>query len=386
MDVRHPAVWYGFDELVAGLEAARAVGAVTSVDDGPLRLYTYTQQCVYDKLWSPFSLIARGLVLDLEANCIRAMPFPKFFNYGEVGPERLPDCPFEVTEKIDGSLGIVFHDGQRWRVATKGSFKSEQAEWAQRWLTTGVGRDYLDVLCPGHTYLFEIVYPENRIVVSYSFEGLVLLSAYGPNGREYSRRHLEELVADVGERLVRVRSFFGLDDLLAVAKDLSSQEEGFVVRFANGYRVKVKGEEYCRLHRLISRVTPLGVWNSYCATADRDSVGMQLPEEFRKDFEAIWALLDEEFQTSLRHVRLAHEQFAGDDDKTVGLWMQSDAAKQRPSSRFVFAARKHEFLNQVMEDGNEWRVKFCKEFRPTGNRLAGYVPSARLQQVMDDDA
>ena len=32
-----------------------------------------------------------------------------------------------VTTKMDGSLGLVFHDGKQWRVTTKGSFSSDQA-------------------------------------------------------------------------------------------------------------------------------------------------------------------------------------------------------------------------------------------------------------------
>ena len=61
---------------------------------------------------------------------VRATPFPKLFNYGEFGIA-LPDAPFEVFDKLDGSLGIVFHDGARWRVVTKGAFDSAQARWAQ---------------------------------------------------------------------------------------------------------------------------------------------------------------------------------------------------------------------------------------------------------------
>ena len=40
-----------------------------------------------------------------------ALTFPKFWNYGELGLP-LPDLPFTVTKKMDGSMGIVFwHNG-----------------------------------------------------------------------------------------------------------------------------------------------------------------------------------------------------------------------------------------------------------------------------------
>ncbi|MGL1080507.1 RNA ligase, partial [Vibrio parahaemolyticus] len=84
----------------------------------------------YDSAWDPVTTAARGLILDLEDRRIVATPFPKFFNAGERG-EPIPDLPFIATEKLDGSLIIIFHHRGRWRTATKGAFASAQAQWAQ---------------------------------------------------------------------------------------------------------------------------------------------------------------------------------------------------------------------------------------------------------------
>jgi hypothetical protein len=126
---RHPARVLSFDGLYAGLAAAvRDQNVVVSREQG-LEQYMYTNGCRFENRWDSFSLMARGLILDPAARRVVATPFPKFFNFGEVIPT-LPDEPFEVTEKIDGSLGIVFHHGGRWQVATKGRLSSEQALWA----------------------------------------------------------------------------------------------------------------------------------------------------------------------------------------------------------------------------------------------------------------
>jgi RNA ligase len=117
-------------------------------------------------------VLARGLVPDREARVVRATPFPKFFNHGEMAAP-IPDEPFVADEKMDGSLAILFHDGDRWRVATKGSFDSPQARLAELWLAAHP----LHLLTPGTTYLFELIATDNRIVVKYDFEGLVLLGA-----------------------------------------------------------------------------------------------------------------------------------------------------------------------------------------------------------------
>ncbi|MET9842806.1 hypothetical protein ABZZ01_34320, partial [Streptomyces virginiae] len=73
------------------------------------------------------------------------------------------------------------HYAGRWRVASKGSFISAQAVWAQRRLD---GADTA-ALHPGTTYLAEILYPQNRIVVDYGDRrDLVLLAAFGLDGTE----------------------------------------------------------------------------------------------------------------------------------------------------------------------------------------------------------
>jgi len=77
-----------------------------------------------------------------------------------------------LTRKEDGSLGIIYHYNGEWRVNTRGSFKSRQAQWALEWMKTHIN---LDELVPGNTYLAEIVYRKNIIVIPYKFEGLIWL-------------------------------------------------------------------------------------------------------------------------------------------------------------------------------------------------------------------
>lgn len=385
----HPSRSIPFDALLAGLTADHEAGLVSVVRDGALALYRYTDRCTYDRCWSEFSLMARGLVLDLESRSIVATPFPKFFNYGEgMAPSEpmapLPDEPFTVTDKVDGSLIIVFFHGGEWRAITRGSFTSHQAKWAQEWLSVGPGQDYLDVFTPGHTYLFEAIYPENRIVVPYDFAGLVLLSAYDERGAEYDRASLEELAQDAGERVVGiVTAGSSIDDLLEIAKSLSADQEGFVVRFASGRRVKIKGEEYCRIHRLVSRVTPLAVFDLLIAGDDPVKVARELPEEFRRDFETIHEILSSQLAALVANVTTAKASTDHLADKELGLWVQSQSEYPADVARWIFPARKRGFLERVHVPGDEARKRACETFRPTGNKLDGYQPSGAMHRFAE---
>src|SRR5690349_3870846 len=166
-------------ELAAALDA----GHVTrkTHPELPLSIYTYTRTAQYEQIWNRVTTRCRGLVADDATGAIVALPLPKFFNVGEHEAGRpyaapLPDEPFEVYDKVDGSLAVVFHYAGRWRVASKGSFISTQATWGQRHLDA---RD-TSALVPGVTYLAEVLYPQNRIVVDYGDRrDLVLLAAFG---------------------------------------------------------------------------------------------------------------------------------------------------------------------------------------------------------------
>ena len=130
----HPAHKIPFDQLVDNLERAIAARYVARrAGPGGLTMYRYTDRCLYDAAWDETTIAARGLILSHEEKRIVATPFPKFFNYGERAAP-IPDLPFEATEKIDGSLIILFHHEGRWRAVTRGAFDGPQALWAQAFL------------------------------------------------------------------------------------------------------------------------------------------------------------------------------------------------------------------------------------------------------------
>ena len=241
----------------------------------PLSIYNYSRTCQYDKLWDDITLNCRGLVLDNEGNVI-AKPFPKFFNYEEHTPEEIPNELFDVYEKMDGSLGICFHYNGEWHMATRGSFTSEQAI---------KGKEMLDKLntqfglISGYTYLFEIIYPENRIVVDYGgAEKLVVLGAYNnETGNEVS---VYEMVNEGFEVVTRYNTFGEGFDVLK--REISNSKEGYVIRFKNGMRMKIKGDEYVRLHRILTNFSTTDIWELLRTNGNMDEFLERVPDEFDK--------------------------------------------------------------------------------------------------------
>lgn len=363
-----------FDELLHGLQDARDQRLIYErPGSGGLTQYVYSERCVYEEAWTPITMAARGLVLDRAARAIVATPFPKFFNLGERG-ETIPDLPFETMEKLDGSLIIIFHHDGRWRTATKGAFQSAQAQWAQAFLD----RHDLGALKPGVTYLAEAIYPENKIVIRYEESGLVLLAAYDEHGFELPYAAVHDIGAALGWRTLRRYAFASISDLLAEAEALPRTEEGFVIRFEDGHRLKVKGSEYRRIHALVSLVTPLALWEAMASGDDLDSVRRELPEEFWGDFDTIRELLDASRDALLDKTARAANEVKELSDKDIGLRLSSFDADVRG---FIFPYRKS---GGDLMRSEKFRSALFRTLRPRGNQLAGYVPSYAMNRIMEE--
>ena len=242
-----------------------------------LAIYNYTPECQYSKAWDDTTRAARGLILNRHTGEVVAKPWPKFFNLSE--HETIPDGPAHVREKMDGSLGIVFHYDGVWHIATRGSFTSEQAQYAAKWIA---GRDFPI----GYTHLFEIIYPENRIVVDYGdFEGLVYLESISlETGRPYDVLGWPNKAKNFG--LVRP------NDL----PKHKTNEEGYVLYWPkHDFRVKVKFDEYVRLHKIMTEYSLRRLWEHVSAGGDLALMISGVPDEFYQEVKRDHALLTGKF-------------------------------------------------------------------------------------------
>lgn len=217
--------------------------------DLPLYIWNYSDLVQYGKLpWDEITIHCRGLVTDETGNIV-ARSFKKFFNWD---PLKQYDDNFEVQTKLDGSLGILFfdHRSSQWIMASRGSFDSEQAVRAQR-ILDAKHPNFRTVLDPNRSYVFEIVYPENRIVVNYGeLEAIIYLASFcNQTGLECCDRD------EMGHNGFQVVSNVDNEAPITInqlkAADCNN-EEGYVVKFSNGGRVKVKFCNYVEQHKLLT--------------------------------------------------------------------------------------------------------------------------------------
>lgn len=229
-----------------------------------LYIYNYSRSCQYNIDWNEITLACRGLILDGEGNII-ARPFGKFFNYEEHQTERLkgkiseiPNLPYIVQRKIDGSLGIVYHINNIPYIATRGSFTSDQAIEGTKILREKYNNVKFN---QNYTYCFEIIFPQNMIVVRYGDKRDLVLFAVIDNktGEEYD---IKDPKINLGFEVVKEFPEFSNKTFKQLQKMNIDNEEGYVIKYENNFRVKVKFKEYLRLHKILTNVSEKNIWEN----------------------------------------------------------------------------------------------------------------------------
>ena len=322
----------------------------------PLDIYNYSRECQFSRHWDEITLNMRGTVLDRDGNVV-ARTFPKFFNLEELNQEDIPNESFDVFEKMDGSLGILFNYNDQWIFATKGSFSSDQSIRGKEILEK---YDYQS-LAKDCTYLFEIIYPENIIVVSYDFEDLVLLAIINnEDGYEYDI-HSEEAISDVldikGFRIVK--KYHGVQDYKELKKIIDNNAEGFVIRFKSGFRMKIKGEEYVRLHRLLTNFSNVDIWELLKNKQDLGNFLDRVPDEFD-----LWV---KKIIKELKYNYSSIEERANDIYKSF-FEKRPDFEKDKGRKEFAEWAKEQDrnitSILFMIYDGNDYSEKIWKMIRP----------------------
>ena len=349
----------------ADLQSQLEAGMVkaTPHPSGRLTIFNYTQRAQYTpELWNHVTDLCRGLIVDTENNLV-ARAFQKFWNlddqrHPETLTANLPITQPLLTRKLDGSLGVGYQLDGKWYVATRGAFVSDQAVWASAWLA----RNSPSIWPEGFTPLFEIVYPENQIVVRYETSGLILLALVRiETGEELP---YAELVSWSERNNIRAVESFDRPLAECVAEDVRN-EEGYVASWprpgATPLRVKIKYANYVRLHRLLTQTNAVTVWEMLRDSLDIAALTMDVPADFRTWIDASRTRFTGAFAAIEDSARAAMAEYTGSTNasdpeakKAFALWVQANHLSLAP---ILFA----------MISGKDYSPTIWKSIRPRGD-------------------
>lgn len=247
-----------------GIKAFADVGVdvVESQRIPGLALLKYNQ--LVADMSNPVIQECRGIVLD-QADNFRPVCFPysKFFNYGEQHAAKIDWKTALVMEKLDGSLLNMWQcpRTKKYVVSTTGSpdasgnVGDNKRTFAQLFWETFSRLGYKLPGDSNWTFMFELCTPLNQVVVRYPTPEIRL---HGVRCNMSGQEIDPFLTANMcGWKSVRVFPWMeSLEHCLQATKDQKGTEiEGFVVRDREFQRIKIKNEDYVKLHHLRSAVS-----------------------------------------------------------------------------------------------------------------------------------
>lgn len=201
----------------------------------------------------------RGVTFDKATGEVVTRKFHKFFNVGqraETQPHVIDwSQPHDILLKADGSMITPYkrRDGQ-WEWHTKMG-ATDVAKLADDYVAANPHYVLFAEHCRqnGLTPLFEFCSRKQKIVIDYPEDKLVLLAVRNNYDGEYlSYASLVEQGAKYGIPVIESIEGSVTDPAAFLeAVRVLTDVEGYIVRFRNGHMVKVKAEEYLRLHNLV---------------------------------------------------------------------------------------------------------------------------------------
>ena len=237
---------------------------------------------------------------------------------------------------VHNSLGIGYPgpDG-KFYIATAGSFKSQQARHATRIYNERYEGKW--DRNPKFTYLWEILYPENRIVVDYGDEDDIHLIGAVNNrtGRSIPLNEIKEWKWKRAEAY----DMSSLNEV--VASDERLNHEGYIVHYVDtDVRVKYKHEDYLRLHRVATGVTAKTIWNKMRMGEDMVAWKKNIPEEFVGFIEERESSIQAAFDAQVASLWGKHAAFkatlpSGYDRKTFAVTLNQNPAYTKSEKGYI---------------------------------------------------
>lgn len=240
--------------------------------------------------------LCRGKVIDIETMTIVSYPFDKFFNVNEVSETKediikklVSESTYVyTTDKKDGSTIIVSLYKNKPLITTNGSFENDQIVLAEQLLKKKYPK-FLKEIKEGYTYIFELIHPENRIVINYGNEkSLYLLAVRDLRTEKLLSLDETHIIAnDFDFPVPQTFSFKNLSDILYLAHtERNTNREGWVLRIGQKdggeFMLKIKLDEYFELHSAFSKITLTFVYRHLLAN-DLDDIISIVSENQQKE-------------------------------------------------------------------------------------------------------
>lgn len=298
----------------------------------------YDTEKDFFKRYDGFYQECRSIVLDIHDEELVLTPFKKFRNLGECEDysldaikERIKIAKtVEVSDKLDGSMQSARYYRGNYVMAGAQALDVKES-WRLQSGYHLLTENYKQMLKdnPDYTFIFEHITEADAHVVKYSKEqeGLYLIGIRNVNtGEELSYKTVLEYASRYGVRTTKTFDKT-LDEILSELGDKKSDEaEGFVLNI-DGFKVKIKYDDYLLMHHMLDRLaSPNAIIRAIAEGTYDDAIG-RIPEGHRERVEIIANAVRNAVSQKEKQVLMYFRSAPKDDIHTFMKWVDENVPR-----------------------------------------------------------
>lgn len=326
---------------------------------------------MYDGLYRE----CRSCVIDLESETLEfiSLPFDKFFNIGQIEETSLENIKerinnakcVEFSDKLDGSMvcaswyknDVVLSTANAldpensWRL--KAAINMFNSDPHYRWMAE-YGNSF--------TFIFEMISQADAHVVVYpkEMEGLYLIGIR--NKRSGALAPYSKVIEFAKEWSIPSTEIFStnIDEVMNnLDKKKGYEKEGFVI-YIDEFMVKVKYDDYSKLHGIIGSISSVNAVISSIVGNTYDDLVAKVPSMYRKKVEKVgtyvlnWVAKQSNFVES--ECKRINEMFSEDKEKFI--YVNEKGRYNSLDKSWIMQKLKGEKVNYlVLRNGHQLKLK-----------------------------
>ena len=258
----------------------------------------YDTERDFFKRYDGFYQECRSVVIDIFRNELIIAPFKKFRNLNECEEyseaairERIKNAKsIELSNKLDGSMQCGRYYNNRY-VLTGARAADTSHSWRLQSGYRLLKDNYKQMLRDNsdYTFIFEHITKEDAHVVNYTDEqeGLYLIGIRSiSNGTELDYKTVIQIAKLYNKKTTELFKK-SLDEVLSELDTKKSNEaEGFVLSI-DGFKVKIKYNDYLMVHHMIDRFASVNTIIKAIADGTYDDAISRVPENFKEQVETV---------------------------------------------------------------------------------------------------
>lgn len=335
-------------------------GLLRKMEDEDLVQYSYSERTNNDGLWDEITMFNRGNIYEKKTGNLIAKAMPKFMNLGQLSQEKQKELSlkpkFNLTEKMDGCLGIIYKYKGEIRCNSRGGFDNYVTDKIKELLPKYVAKNMI----LNHNCLnVEVISPQTKIICDYGdTEELYLITAFydRPNWVEHT---YEEscMIAQVMQMPIVKEYHMSWEPLIKWQQEADWKHEGFVVRFPNNERVKIKSKDYLDVAKFRAGLSKRSIWRYMKNDLEQGTnqlqeyLNMGIPDEFSNIAKSYVKELEEEME---QHRQLAIKEY----NELI------DIPKNELHKYYKVHSNKYQHCNYALRDGKDITRNLIKMVEP----------------------